>query len=98
MIAGLTDEGRAIEALLATGDLSLIARVQSAAAAEGVPVEEVIEDLVGWFNASAAADDWVHVMAVANRSSTPGEACLSAMLTVALRQTEVHHDPGTASA
>lgn len=98
MIAGLADEGRAMDALVATGDLALIARVQSTAAAEGVSMEEVIEDLIGWFNSSAAPDDWMQVMGIANRSSTPGEACFGAMLAVALKHTEAHHGGGPTSA
>ena len=75
----------------------MLAGVQGSAAAEGLPLDELIGDLFGWFNTSAAPDDWVHVMAVANRSATPGEACLGAMLCVALKHRETHHGPGSAS-
>lgn len=91
MIVELTDEARGIEALVATCDIALMLRVQSAAADAKLPVHELIGDLVGWFNAAAAPDDWVHVMAVANRSATPGVACLGAMLSVALKHRESHH-------
>lgn len=97
MIADLVDEGRAVDALVSTGDVALIARVQSAAAAEGLALNELIAVLVGWFSASAAPDDWVQVMAVANRSATPGEACLGAMLSIAVKHRETHHGPAPAT-
>lgn len=84
MIAQLEDETVAQEALLATGDIALIARVQRAADAAGSPVGGLLQELIGRFNAHAASDDWIAVMNAAGRAEMPGAACLRIMLGVAL--------------
>lgn len=88
LISQLGDETVALEALIATGDIALIAKVQTAAGNTRVSVGEFIADLIGCFGATAKSDDWIAVMSAAGRSEVPGAACLRVMLSVALANQE----------
>ena len=74
----------ASETLIATGDITLIARVQTAAADSDVPLGYCLQELIGRFNAVASPEDWMAVMNAASRSDTPGAACLRVMLKLAI--------------
>jgi hypothetical protein len=80
LMAHLDDEPTAEEALLATGDLALIAGLRQAAAAEGATIGAHLMQRVADFVACAGPDDWMAVMTAASGASDPGAACLRAML------------------
>jgi hypothetical protein len=93
LIAQLEDEALAAEALLATGDVVLIARVQAAAETARSPVGAFLQEQIGRFSTCATADEWVAVMNAAGRDELPGAACLRVMLGVALAFEENGHGP-----
>lgn len=91
LIAQLEDESVATEALLAIGDIVLMARVQAAADAVRTPVGAFLQELIGRFSAHASSDDWIAVMNAVGRAELPGAACLRVMLGVALAEKETGH-------
>lgn len=93
LIAQLDDEATAVETLLATGDIGLVARVQAAAEAAGSSLGELLQELIGSFGRTAGSSDWIAVMNAAGRSEAPGAACLRVMLGVALAAQETTHGP-----
>ncbi len=84
IIERLEDEAVATEALLAAGDLALIARVQEAAAAREVTPGEFAADAVQTFTTQASDDDWVSLIGVMGQTTEPGTVCLRGMIEFAL--------------
>jgi hypothetical protein len=97
LIARLDDEATAIETLLATGDVALIARVQAAAAARQSTLGEALQAMIGEFCFNARPEDWIALMTAAARSDAPGAECLCVMLTTVLGRQEVAHGPSPAA-
>lgn len=85
LIARFDDNAVAMETLLAIGDLSLVARVEEAAAREGVTPGEFAVSAGHRFCDGASDDDWVSLIGVMSRTDDPGTVCLKKMLEFALR-------------
>ncbi|HSP26592.1 MAG TPA: hypothetical protein VLQ65_15600 [Saliniramus sp.] len=91
LVARFDDDAVAMEALLAIGDLSLLARVEEAAAREGVTPGEFAVSAGHRFCDGASDDDWVSLIGVMGRTDDPGTVCLKKMLEFALRPAKADH-------
>ena len=85
VIARLEDEAVAMEALVALGDLPLVARVQEAAACDGLTAGEFAAQAVRLFSDTASDEDWVSLIGVMGQTQDPGQICLKKMVEFALR-------------
>jgi hypothetical protein len=94
VIARLDDETVAMEALLSLGDLALLARVEQAAAADGLSAGEFAAQAVQMFSTQASDEDWVSLIGVMGQTADPGQVCLKKMVEFALRPTGAPHACG----
>ena len=76
LLAKLTDETTAIEAILGAGDLTLLAAVQEQAAADGIDLAACVTQTVQRYTHEASDEEWVTLMGMMNRSTDPGATCL----------------------
>lgn len=76
VLAKLTDETTAIEAILGVGDLTLLAAVQEQAAADGIDLAACVTQTVQRYTHEASDEEWVTLMGMLNRSTDPGATCL----------------------
>ena len=76
ILARLTDETTAVEAILGVGDLALLAAVRERAAAEGVDLADCVTQTVQRYAAQASDEEWITLMGMLNRSRDPGTTCL----------------------
>jgi hypothetical protein len=76
ILARLTDETLAVETILGTGDLALLAAVQEHAAAEGLDLAACITQTVQRYTATASDEEWVTLVGMLNRAPDPGTTCL----------------------
>ena len=76
ILARLTDETTAVEAILGVGDLALLAAVRERAAAEGVDLAACVTQTVQRYAAQASDEEWITLMGMLNRSRDPGTTCL----------------------
>ena len=86
LIARLDDPDAAVEVLMATGDVGLIAFAQSEAVHHADGLGAYLSNALATFSSSASADDWMSAMMVASRSENPGGAFLAAVIRRAGRQ------------
>jgi hypothetical protein len=84
LLTRFTDEGIATEALLALGDLSLLASLRDEAAARGLEVGAFAADAVRQYAAHASDEEWVTLLAAMNRDPDPGMVCFRRALAHAL--------------
>lgn len=85
ILARLTDEATAVEAILGAGDLTLLAAVQEQAAADGLDLAACVTQTVQRYTNEASDEEWVTLMGMLNRSEDPGTACLKRAFEHALR-------------
>jgi hypothetical protein len=76
ILAKLTDETTAVEALLGAGDLALLAAVREQAAAEGLDLAACVTQTVQRYAATASDEEWVTLMGMLNCTQYPGTVCL----------------------
>ncbi len=76
LLAQLTDETTALEALVQLGDLTLLETARGKAAAEGLDLASYVTQTVQRYAASATDEEWVTLMGLLNRSPDPGATCL----------------------
>jgi len=76
ILARLTDETMALETILGTGDLALLAAVREHAAAEGLDLAACVTQTVRRYTNEASDEEWVTLMGLLNRSKDPGATCL----------------------
>jgi hypothetical protein len=74
LLAQFDDEASAAEALLALGDLRLVAAVRQRAAAEGVEPGTVMVRAVRHYAERAPDEEWVTLLGALGRSADPGLA------------------------
>ena len=84
ILASLTDETTAVEALLGTGDLTLLAAVRERAAAEGIDLAACVTQTVRGYAAHASDEEWVTLIGLLNRSQDPGTTCIKRAFAYAL--------------
>jgi hypothetical protein len=88
IIRDFSEEARADEALLACGDLALMARVGEAADRYDETVGEYAAGAVRRFANLASSEDWLALMNAIERAEDPGFCCLTHMLNWSLKQDE----------
>jgi hypothetical protein len=85
ILAKLTDETVAVETILGTGDLTLLAAVREHAAAEGLDLAACVTQTVQRYTNEASDEEWVTLMGLLNGSQDPGTTCLKRTFEHALR-------------
>jgi len=85
LLANLTDETTALEAILGAGDLNLLTAVRERAAAEGVDLGAYVAETVQRYAAEASDEEWITLMGALNRSQDPGATCLKRAFDHSLR-------------
>jgi hypothetical protein len=85
MIARFDDPAYAGEALMALGDLVLVADIIAAAEAEGVAPGELARQAVDRFVAAATDEDWVSVVGAMERAEDPAREFLRRALALVPR-------------
>ena len=85
LLAHLTDETTALEAILGAGDLSLLTAVRERAAAEGVELGAYVAETVQRYASEASDEEWITLMGALNRTLDPGATCLKRAFEHALR-------------
>ncbi len=76
ILARLTDETTAVETILGTGDLALLAAVREQAAADGLNLAACVTQTVQRYATTASDEEWVTLMGMLNRTQDPGTICL----------------------
>lgn len=76
LLANLTDETTALEAILGAGDLALLAAVRERAAADGIDLGAYVGQMVRRYANEASDEEWVTLIGALNRSPDPGATCL----------------------
>lgn len=93
IIRNFGEEATAIEALLALGDLSLLARVGESARYYDETVAEYAAGAVRRFANLASSEDWLALMNAIERTDEPGQRCLTHMLHWSLKRDEAQDAP-----
>ncbi len=71
-----SDEQTATEYLLSFGDISLVARLQRLAAAEGEAVGEFASAAVQRYASQASDEEWLTLLGLISRTDDPATVCL----------------------
>jgi hypothetical protein len=93
IIRNFSEEATANEALLAVGDLSLLARVGESARRHEETVGEYAAGAVRRFANLASSEDWLALMNAIERADEPGMRCLTQMLHWSLKRDEAQSAP-----
>lgn len=93
IIRGFNDEARATEALIASGDIVLLARVNAMTSRFGESIGDYASGAVRRFANLASSEDWLGLMNVLERVSDPGTGCLTYMVGWSLKQDEASLAP-----
>ncbi|PDT75855.1 hypothetical protein [Bradyrhizobium sp. C9] len=88
IIRNLSEEAAAADALLSCGDLTLVARIGSAADRFDETVGEYAAGAVRRFANLALSEDWLALMNAVERADDPGFRCLTHMLHWSLKRDE----------
>lgn len=80
VIRGFDDEAKAADALVACGDVALLARVDAMTERFGETVGEYASGAVRRFANLAESEDWLGLMNILERASDPGTGCLTYMV------------------
>ncbi len=91
IIRDFSGEARADEALLACGDLALVARVGAAALRYDESAGEYAAGAVRRFANLASSEDWLALMNAIERADEPGLRCLTHMLRWSLKRDEAEN-------
>lgn len=76
LLARFDDETVAAEAVMALGDLPLVAKLRAGAAADGLTLGAYTAAAVRRYAAEAPDDEWLNLMAALGRAQDPGMACM----------------------
>lgn len=88
IIRGFDDETCAAEALIACGDVVLLARVDAMTNRFGESAGEYASGAVRRFANIAGSEDWLGLMNALERAADPGVGCLTYMVSWSLKQDE----------
>jgi hypothetical protein len=88
LIRDFDDEARAAEALVACGDIVLLARVNAMTGRFDETLGEYASGAVRRFAGLAGSEDWLGLMNVLERASDPGAGCLVYMVDWSLKRDE----------
>ncbi len=76
LLASLSDETAATEAILSVNDLSMLAAMQQQAEADGLDLPAYVAGTVRRYALEASDEEWITLMGLLNRSPDPGAVCL----------------------
>ena len=93
LIRSFDDEASAAEALVACGDVALLARVDAMTTLFGETVGEYASGAVRRFANLAESEDWLGLMNILERAGDPGQGCLTYMVGWSLKQDEAASVP-----
>jgi hypothetical protein len=93
IIRGFNDETHAAEALMACGDIVLLARVDAARNRFGESIGEYASGSVRRFANLAGSEDWLGLVNTLERAADPGAGCLTYMVGWSLKQDEAARAP-----
>jgi hypothetical protein len=88
LIAQLSDEDGAEEALIGLGDLALLADLRAQAAAAGLALGSFTSATVNRYAAQASDEEWVTLLGAMGRVGDPGRLFLQRALAYATRVPE----------
>ena len=86
LIAGLTDDVIAEEAILDLTDLALLAEVRTRAQADGLGLGAYAAAAVSRYAAEASDEEWITLIGAMGRAPDPGAVYLDRALSHAVRQ------------
>jgi hypothetical protein len=97
LMARFGDETTAEQAVLAIGDVVLLALLREAAASAGLGIGEFMVDATRHYAAEASDEEWLTLMSVLGRDADPARAALERMVRWSLAhrtpaQADVHAD------
>lgn len=72
LLAQFADPAAAAEAILSSGDLTLLARMREEAAAEGVDLGAFASSAARHYSAEASDEEWITLMGALARARDPG--------------------------
>ena len=84
LLASLSDETAATEAILSVNDLSLLTAVRQRAQADGLDLPAYVAGTVRRYASEATDEEWITLMGLLNRAPDPGAVCLKRALEYAL--------------
>ena len=93
IIRDFNDEASAAEAMIACGDVVLLARVDSMAGRFSESIGEYASGAVRRFANLAGSEDWLGLMNVLERTTDPGAGCLTYMVGWSLKHDEASQAP-----
>lgn len=76
LLGQFEDEARAEEALLAVGDLALLASVREQARVTGLGIGAIAAGAVRLYSAQAPDEEWITLMGALSASTNPAATCL----------------------
>jgi hypothetical protein len=86
VLARFDDEAVAAEAILALGDLALIAKLRNRAEAAGQSLGDYAASTVRCYAASAPDEEWITLMGALGRAEDPGAVCMKRAFAYMLAQ------------
>jgi hypothetical protein len=89
------DEASAEEALLAVGDLALLASLQEQARASGIGIGALAAGAVRRYSAQAPDEEWITLMGALSASANPAATCLRRAVAFVSRPAVVPAQAGT---
>ena len=76
LLAELSDESAATDAILSVNDLPMLAAMRRQAAADGVDLPAYVAGTVRRYASEATDEEWITLMGLLNRAPDPGAVCL----------------------
>lgn len=76
LLAELSDEAAATEAILSVNDLPMLAAMRRQAAADGLDLPAYVAGTVRRYASEATDEEWITLMGLLNRAADPGAVCL----------------------
>lgn len=86
LLAKLSDEAVALEAILGAGDPKLVSAARDRAAAEQLTLGAYVARSVQRYASAASDEEWVTLLGLLNRAADPGGVCLKRALAHALAE------------
>jgi hypothetical protein len=85
LLAELSDETAATEAILSVDDLPMLAAIRQQAQVDGLDLPAYVAGTVRRYASEATDEEWITLMGLLNRSPDPGATCLKRAFEHALR-------------
>jgi len=85
LLAELSDETTATEAILSVDDLPMLAAMREQANADGLDLPAYVAGAMRRYASEATDEEWITLMGLLNRSPDPGVVCLKRAFEHALR-------------